>query len=698
MAPRRRTDLAMERLESRTTPSVAAAVDVAGVLSLTWDENDQHTDLTISIVAGEAVVTAPRYHELDVLSDPAGFVVSGDGTAELRLRGVTRLEIDANHQNFIRIPALDVPAAIRFTADAPIIVLGDPDGVAGLAAVSAPVDVRSLRTSDVHITTAELWLMDGYSTASIAFTVEAHSIRATGGFGGVTYAGLDVVRIADQPGSQPDKVVSFDVRSTHGGATVLGSNMFGRSSVVVDAAAEPDDRPEPAEDWIARGRQGRVLSLQNIADVQIRRTNSPVYVNGADEVRITDEGSTANIAHDVTVRGYDYRDVIKTRVLVDDSAGTVAHRATLDAVQPAMYYPYDTVLTGATGGRVTLVRKWGHLEPYFQNNVEYLAPRGLSNTLTIDAQDEWPLPSVPGRFVYHGGSDLASDSVEPVLTLVGTPTNPQWIALSHTSTSPSSGGVRVTNSYWGEQIPPLKISYYGMAGGRIVDLIEAESGSYSWLGGSENATVVRDGDPAEDGVQTLQLSSSNFVTTSIAGKRSISLQLDMPDDPVVRWLIAYYSDTPVFGLDRLTLGFGSPSDVIVAPPGVAVSIGRTAEPETPATVDPNSGGPTTDSDDGGSGPTPEPTVPGGPGSVSTPAPDVPQGTTPTLPETSPNVPAGWLGSTMRTHGSGRRPTPAARLRTDRLAKLAEMRATRAERLLARRDWLLSRSTRTARTA
>ncbi|WP_165247435.1 hypothetical protein [Paludisphaera soli] len=676
MAKRRRRDLGLERLECRTTPSMTAALDAAGVLTLGWRGEGGGNTVDICIVDGESVVSIGYgYGAIDVAADPGGLIASSDYGTKLRIQGVTRLEIEAGDSRFVRITQLDVPAAVRFSGDNPTVILGDQYGSTGLAAISAPVDVRSVRAVDEHFSSAELWLMDGRSTASLGLVVESNSITATapGGFGGVTYSGLDAVRFEETPGEYPDKLLTFQVRSTHAGLTSLSMGGAGRSSVVIDATAAPDDRPPPAEDWVADGRTTRSLLVGGAADVEIRRTPSRITLHQPGRVEIGDEGSTAGIAHDVWIGRPPYFSFGRTttRIIVDDSAGTVAHDARLGSRRNSPYTAdRDATLSGVAGGLITVERFTWPSSDSFVGEFEYRAPRGLANKLTIEMEGGPPLPASPGRFVYDGGSEADAPSAGggPTLTLVGTLWSNASVGQEHHAETASSGDFSFQVWYISHQIPPALLGYRGMAGGRVDDQVAAES-YILYVESPDALMTIQKGQADPDGSRPLLIETQGFVTNAVTAKDRVAVYQTGNPDPVNRWRGRYDSDAPTG--DDAGIGLSPGVEVEQPPPGEGTPIGEGDAPLLPP--DPN-----VEPIAAPAPATPAPAEAGPPGAAGDPV------LSPSAPETSPVGRAEWATTMRRPAGPGGAVRPMSRLQAERLARLAARRAARAELLLGRR--------------
>lgn len=728
---RRRRTPWLEGLEDRTVLSpISATIAADGVLTLELRDGGS-TSFTIEVVDGEYRFFDTRdWHLFRIDTDAAGLGPTISLQGVLSVRGITGIDVEAEANTTLRILSTDVPTTIHIGPGGGMILLGSLQDADGLAAISAPVDVRT--TSDFFYINAytKLWINDGRRSGDVDYTVTSHSLTSTGGFGGVTFAGLDRLEFDSYRDSTSELRQRFDVLSTPAGYTRLSGAGAWRAVFNVDATMGPDERPPMIQPEAATPRIEGFLQLEEGGEYNIKRTPSPMWINaGLGDINITDEGSTAGITDKVTIGpspsswSYPWGGPWQGHILIDASADADPQDALLQAGDRK-----TAVLTGAAGGAVVM-------NPEFYGAFEYRAPLAKANSLKVDLTGASPLPDGPGTFIYDGGSQVAGDGPGPKLTLLGEPIlrdmnfyiayTPltQLPIVAYEAISPDSGGVRFG---WSDDPRSTQsVIFRGLAGGSFVDLMSANTFSL-WNRYSASLDLTVTAGAVEDGMQTLQFSSPGFVTTAVANKKLVNLFLDHSYTGGVK-TIDYRSPDPVAGLEQLELTYDFNGGVVALPPGAATTV----QPVPPPGYLQYAGLPAeifwtwTDgfpkgvlvtggaADNGGAGSgvstaphAPTPSLPDPPSTTTDPTVDAPVSTTtdptvdapvststppdysptagpsePSLPEMVGGIRPSLFGTAMRTTptasaGSSRR----AILRAERLARLAALRSARAERL------------------
>ena len=232
---RRRATPTAERLENRTVLNASISIDADGLLTVDVGSPD-YTNLMISTSDGGYRFSSPWY-AVDVVENAAGLATEGSGTKDLWVAGITGLTVNANWDAALNLVSTDVPTTFHIRYDWVLITLGGDYGTDGLKGITAPVVIDAPYDLNQPYATTVLKLMDRGSHEPTTYTVASDAIAATGGFGGVSYSGLDSVEIV---GASAEG--RFDVKSTHAGRTTITASGE-QSEFDVDATVGADERP-----------------------------------------------------------------------------------------------------------------------------------------------------------------------------------------------------------------------------------------------------------------------------------------------------------------------------------------------------------------------------------------------------------------------------------------------------------------------
>jgi hypothetical protein len=576
---KRRATPGAERLEGRVVLNASVSIDAGGMLTLEIPEVGS-SSVRISESNGEFLFeTQPlSYIGFDLAENTAGLATSGDGTESFRVAGISGLTIDLDAFESVHIVSDDVPTTIHIRDPFANVVLGGGYGTNGLKDVSAPIVVEA-SGFDERVTGigTRLSLLDSGSSDASDFTITGHSVEATGGFGGVVYSRLDFLEI-DGP-SASEGVTRFDIRSTSSGYTSISAPSCAHVVFDVDADVAPDERP-PIAEWdtnpVPWFDNALYLSGGGETAYNIKKTPTPVWIVPTyihDVVNLTRDGSTAGIRHDVTIDPrYQSPDSWRARIVIDDSAGTVARDASFST--DAFFHGVSTFAGVAEdGGRI-------RLGPDFEGDVVYNAPRGLGNVLTVDMHsDKLAVSSLS----YDGGASAATDPESRLILNDEARPNDPWnvsnFAIVRETSTPTGAGA---GSLAFETPNPLAfpvwktLDYRGLSPGGIVDLVHATTYIFDYQGDADPGVAITAGEETADGDPTLLLTSRNaspaFAAATIANKADVIIHTNGTGD--LSTTVDYAGAAAPAGLESLLVvtGANDQVDVAAAPPGVPVDV------------------------------------------------------------------------------------------------------------------------------
>jgi hypothetical protein len=608
----RRATPKAEILEVRTVLNASVLIDAGGILTLDVGSPD-YTTLTIEHVDGGYRLSSPYDgYAVDLVKNAAGLPVQGSGTNDFRVAGITGLTVNANWDATLNLVSSDVPTTFHVKYDSAWITLGGGAGTVGLRGITAPVVVVSEYDLNQLHTLTHLTLMDRGSAEPTDYTITSDAVAATGGFGGVSYHGLDDLEVVGA--SAP---VRFGVESTHAGVTRITAS-GGRSVFDVDATVGPDERPplDPTgaaliegSEWDVRG-QLVLIGSDGENTFNVERTPTPVRIIPTglvhNVVNLTRDGSTAGITHDVVIgadppigwpeppSGW------VCEIVVDDSAGAVARDARYAASDHVVFLKErqlkirdsTSALTGVAGGDAQI-----HTTRHLSGTVLYKAPKGLANTMTVDLDERSPLPEGAswdsadiGAFAYDGGFSGGGDP-ESRLFVVGAPTFSGWptddpfTSERHVVDATGFG----TLAFAQDSGVRGAISYAGLSPFGLLDLVPVADYVLDYQGAADPGVVIRSGETTPDGAPTLSVGSQAvpqaFSGVTVANKANVTIRTNGTTD--LATTIDYTADAPPAGLASLTI-VTSPNDAVDAagtPPGAAFVVEASAEPR-PAPIAP----------------------------------------------------------------------------------------------------------------
>ncbi|WP_165246997.1 hypothetical protein [Paludisphaera soli] len=649
----RRTSPRAESLEGRLLLNASFDVDADGLLSIVMQPGLGLNSLQVSV--SEGVYTFATEEPIDVVDDGGLVEVAGAGTTTATASGITGIAVATyGHDAKILVASTDVAMRIRMQSRFNVVGLGAWLEPTGLSKLTGPISVE-VDDDAVDFIDSILIIDDRGPAGPQDYTIRAGAVSATGGFGGVTYAGFDSVDVQGAQTGPEDGPSRYTILGIADGSSLsIASNESegGRSEFVVDAPA--------AKDASLGLRPNFGASV-----FEVRNTPGPTGIyawQSAALVVVSDGGSTAGVRGELSLGADIYGSL---DVLVDDSAGTVARDARL-AVFPEAPGLNRVDLAGASGPD-GLIRTFG----IKASQIAYKAPRGLANTLTVDFGAGDPFPSLGDRTLEYDGGYDGAPGVESRLRLVGDSPLGPFRSQSHEADGPDSGSIAFAREAGLVGV----LAYSGVSPGGLVDTVAADVYTFRHRGAADPGVSISAG--AEPG--TLAIASraipTAFAATTIAGKAQVVVRTGGVGS--LATTVAYDAATPVVGLGSLTIVTSPNDDVNVAatPPGAAFLVETTDDPRPVAVAPP-----------------PESTIPSPPAGpiAAEPAPpptDPVEQPTPTAPS-APEVlgpSAASLGAAMRNGPVARwRASPFRNLRAARLAQLAALRARRFERLGALR--------------
>ncbi|MDR3618038.1 MAG: hypothetical protein P4L85_01720 [Paludisphaera borealis] len=651
----RRTSLGrLERLEDRTLLSTAT-IDADGLLTL---DTDAYLDIYnhIKISNSGDVFSISSNTPVDFSDGVVRPTFPGDALYpgllpyRVEVTGVTGLTVNMLNSASVHLESANVPTTINVLHDGAHIAVGGDVGTVGLKGVTKHVSINVTAADDWQ--TNGMTIYDRGAHEGADYTITANTVEATGGFGGVSFSGLDELGvIGSKAGS--GETTRFNVLETPRGSIFLLSEALEGAQTIVDV------NPTTAHD------DGNLQILGGFGPntFNIKATPSPMSLGTQSDtniVNLTNNGSTAGIRHAVYIATFvmGYHDVV-----IDNSAGESATNAVLTQSTGEL----RTADLSGIGGPGGLIR----LDPYSNRQVIYKAPQGLNNSLTVDFSNGALFSKVAdAKLTYDGGYVDGTNSTSSV-KLVGSPPKDPFTSETHVATGPGAGSLTFARAGGFAGL----IDYVGLAPDGLFDLVPSTNYVFDYQGETDPGVLVQAGAAPGTLLITSQATPPAFVATTIANKTNVVIDTNGAGD--LSTTVDYASATPVAGLSALTI-VTSPNDQVLlaaAPPGVAVNVDPSATPRPGAIASP-SNSTAVDSqsevivDPAPSVPAPEPMPPA--------APTVSQPESPPVAQTVGADFIARFGSALRRSPGDRLATrstiPAQRFAAARLARLAAFRA------------------------
>lgn len=603
-----------ERLEVRTL--LNASVDVVdGVLTYATDPGAAEV---LRISADGGLLTFASNAAIDVL-DAGGLVVEGDGTTTVTAAGVLGLKVVVRRGDATATMAsVGVATRLDLTAAGGTVRLGDGSEALGLGALTAAIVVVGSGDDRSRVT-----IDDRGSARDVGYLVAGDAVAATGGFGGVAYAGLGRLELLGAAGGEAGFLIAGLADGTETSVT-SSVTAGGASRFVVPADARFD------AGWLeANGGAGTNA-------FEVGRLPKFGYFNAPDGLlTVTDAATMAAVVAEGEER--DLRYSYGLRVVLDASAGTLPTQARL-------FRPIFGLWQLRIGGMITTPSA---------EDFTFKAPRGLANTFEfVLGEGKYAIST---DMKYDGGYDPATGAASRLIVTGSIPkTTPEPVdpesKATHVATGPGSGEIWYDiRTHSGNPMLPNRwyhwgLHFSGLSPDGVSDDVAVGSYNFIYSGAADPALALR-----SEGGANLQITSQAtppaFIGVRLGGGPRGSLVIDTGGVAGAASTIDLVAATSRDDLPSITLRT-SPNDEVrmLGEPAILrlVQVLYDAPPR----------------------PTP-----------AEPIPTDPVDPTPTDPR------ARRFGSAMR-RGPATQPTRTAAqaFRAARLERLAELRQRRAERL------------------
>jgi len=538
----------LERLEDRTM--LNASIDIDAAALLTYNTDPAAVESLQVAVTGN-VYTFFSNTNIDIASNVPGLTIINPGTPLVTVTGITGLTVDMGFaSDELRVISSNVPTAINMNASDGYARLGDPSTLSGLGAITSPVTVIGPGVG----TPGMLDLEDVGSSASVGYDIAATTITANNGFGGLTYSGVQSLRLG---GATSGSGNTFTVVSTADGVatTISHASIQGTGAFLVESTS--------AAAGSLLNLVGAPTSLvQNT--YQIRGASTDVtIVGGLGPNDVTIGGGlvgVANVGGAVTLESITSGEPFQ--IHVDDSPGVSGDDWNL-AMQASPSILAELTGFSATGSLI--------YDPTEANSLTLSLAAGQPNVTTVDFRNGNPLPAggASPALDVEGGSSSTTPSD---LVLKGT--MPAGAVDSETHTVSGSGAGVICLGAAGA------VSYSGLSPHSIYDTLPATNYVFNDLSDPDGRLLVSAGvnSALTDNFQTLLIASSastpTFTDTYIANKTNVAVNVGNGSNGVEA-TVDYELLNPVQGLTTLTVASGAGADsgnFVALPPGVTSNL------------------------------------------------------------------------------------------------------------------------------